>query len=55
MKWTEWMVDMQRVGLPIVSRYGAWQKPPAEEVSRLGALAERAEHAISRVGAGSAS
>jgi allantoin racemase len=55
MKWTEWMVDMQRAGLPIVSRYGAWQKPPADEVSRLGLLAERAEAAISRIGAGSPS
>ena len=46
MKWTEMMVDMARAGIPIVSRYGAWQKPPAAEVERLAALAERAEAAI---------
>jgi hypothetical protein len=50
MKWTEAMVDMQRAGIPIVSRYGAWQKPPAAEVELLGDLAQRAEAAIARTG-----
>jgi Asp/Glu/hydantoin racemase len=48
MKLTESLVDMQRVGLPIVSRFGAYQKPPIAEVERLGSLAERAEAAIAR-------
>ena len=34
-KQTEWLIDLQRNGLPIVSRYGAWQKPPVDEVEQL--------------------
>jgi allantoin racemase len=34
-KATEFMVEMRRAGLPIVSRYGTWQKPPADEVERI--------------------
>ena len=35
MKDIERMVDMQKVGLPILSRYGTWQKPPRNEVAQL--------------------
>lgn len=42
MKDIEFMVDMQRAGLPILSRYGTWQKPPRDEVVQLSrAAAER--------------
>lgn len=34
-KMTEFLVDARRAGLPVVSRYGSWQKPPADEVARL--------------------
>jgi allantoin racemase len=34
-KQTEFMVELRRAGLPTVSRYGTWQKPPADEVARL--------------------
>ena len=48
LKYTESLVDMQRAGLPVVSRYGAWQKPPLDEVERLTGLAEHAELAIAQ-------
>jgi allantoin racemase len=48
LKYTESLVDMQRVGLPVVSRFGAWQKPPLAEMEGLAAIAERAEKAITR-------
>ena len=34
-KVTEFMVEMRQAGLPILSRYGTWQKPPADEVTQL--------------------
>ena len=34
-KVTEFMVEAKRVGLPILSRFGTWQKPPADEVALL--------------------
>jgi allantoin racemase len=40
MKVTEFMVDARRAGLPTLSRFGTWQKPPADEV----ALLRRARH-----------
>src|SRR5439155_1556482 len=30
LKTAEFMVELARVGLPTVSRYGTWQKPPAD-------------------------
>ena len=35
MKDVEFMVDMRGAGLPILSRYGTWQKPPLDEVVQL--------------------
>jgi allantoin racemase len=40
-KATEFMVELRRAGLPVISRYGTWQKPPAEELERLRRLRER--------------
>lgn len=34
-KVTELMVEIARVGIPTVSRFGTWQKPPSDEVARL--------------------
>ena len=34
-KLTEHMAELRRVGNPTLSRYGTWQKPPDDEVSRL--------------------
>ncbi len=34
-KMTEVRVEMHQAGLPIISRFGTWQKPPADEVARL--------------------
>ena len=34
-KFTEFMVEAKRVGLPILSRFGTWRKPPADEVKSL--------------------
>ena len=35
MKVTEFMVEARQIGLPIISRFGTWQKPPADEVAQL--------------------
>lgn len=35
LKVTEFMVEAKRSGLPVLSRFGTWQKPPADEVERL--------------------
>lgn len=35
LKVTEFMVEARRVRLPTISRYGTWQKPPADELTRL--------------------
>ena len=35
LKYTEFMVEARRVGLPILSRFGTWRKPPADEVKSL--------------------
>jgi len=35
LKTAEFMVDLRRAGLPTVSRYGTWQKPPINEVAQL--------------------
>jgi allantoin racemase len=37
LKTAEFMVDLARAGLPTVSRYGTWQKPPLDEVAQLSA------------------
>ncbi|NWG12627.1 MAG: hypothetical protein HXY20_03735 [Acidobacteria bacterium] len=42
-KATEFLVDLRRAGLPIISRYGTWQKPPADELARLRRFREKAE------------
>lgn len=34
-KYAEYLVELRRAGLPVVSRYGTFQKPPADEVDRL--------------------
>lgn len=34
-KTTEFMVEARRLGLPTLSRFGTWQKPPADEVALL--------------------
>jgi len=34
-KVAEFMVEVRRKGLPVISRYGTWQKPPSDEVKRL--------------------
>ena len=34
-KVTEFMVEAKRAGLPILSRFGTWQKPPEDEVESL--------------------
>ena len=34
-KTTEFMVEARKCGLPTLSRFGTWQKPPAEEVAQL--------------------
>lgn len=34
-KATEFAVELRSLGLPILSRFGTWQKPPANEVARL--------------------
>jgi allantoin racemase len=34
-KMTEFMVEARQAGLPVISRYGTWQKPPPEEVAQL--------------------
>ena len=34
-KVTEFMVEAKQAGLPIVSRFGTWQQPPADEVESL--------------------
>jgi allantoin racemase len=34
-KVAEFTVDCRRAGLPTLSRFGTWQKPPAEEVKQL--------------------
>ena len=48
LKYTERWSTCSAPGLPIVSRYGAWQKPPLDEVEQLAGLAEHAELAIAR-------
>ncbi|MEW5978996.1 MAG: aspartate/glutamate racemase family protein [Acidobacteriota bacterium] len=35
LKTTEFLVEARRVGLPTVSRFGTWQKPPWDEVEQL--------------------
>jgi allantoin racemase len=35
LKTTEFLIEARRAGLPILSRYGTWQKPPASEVLQL--------------------
>src|SRR5579872_161552 len=35
LKATEFMVDAKRAGLPVLSRFGTWQRPPSDEVARL--------------------
>ncbi len=35
LKVTEFMVEAKRAGLPVLSRFGTWQKPPFDEVERL--------------------
>lgn len=35
LKVTEFMVEARRAGLPVLSRFGTWQQPPADEVERL--------------------
>jgi len=37
-KTAEFVVEMRRCGLPTLSRFGTWQKPPADEVARLFAM-----------------
>jgi len=34
-KHTEFLIEAKRVGLPVISRYGTWQKPPVNEVVQL--------------------
>lgn len=34
-KQTEFLVEARQAGLPIISRYGTWQKPPADEIAQL--------------------
>ncbi|MBL9216805.1 MAG: hypothetical protein JNG83_15110 [Opitutaceae bacterium] len=34
-KMTEFLVEAKQAGLPVISRYGTWQKPPPEEVAQL--------------------
>jgi allantoin racemase len=34
-KQAEFGVELRRLGLPILSRYGTWQKPPSDEVAKL--------------------
>jgi len=48
LKMTEHLVDLRRVGLPTVSRFGAWQKPPAAEATRIAEMAATAERAIAQ-------
>ena len=38
LKATEFAIELRRVSLPTVSRFGTWQKPPAHEVAQLMAL-----------------
>lgn len=35
LKTTEFLVEARRVGLPVCSRFGTWQKPPLDEVEKL--------------------
>ena len=34
-KSTEFLVEAKQAGLPVISRFGTWQKPPPEEVAQL--------------------
>lgn len=34
-KSTEFLVEAKKAGLPVISRFGTWQKPPPEEVAQL--------------------
>jgi allantoin racemase len=40
-KVAELMAEMRRVGLPFISRFGTWQKPPADELRMLLKARER--------------
>ena len=31
-KFTEFMVEAKQAGIPVLSRFGTWQKPPSDEV-----------------------
>ena len=46
MKDVELMVEMRQAGLPILSRYGTWQKPPIEEVRQLSPAAAAANRVL---------
>lgn len=35
MKVIEFMVEARAAGLPTLSRFGTWQKPPVDEVARI--------------------
>lgn len=35
LKTTEFMIDVKQAGLPFVSRFGTWQKPPSDELQEL--------------------
>ncbi|MDB6095461.1 MAG: Hydantoin racemase-like protein [Verrucomicrobia bacterium] len=41
-KTTEFLVEARKAGIPTLSRYGTWQKPPAAEVAQLRARRPRA-------------
>ena len=34
-KFTEFMIEARRAGLPTLSRFGTWQKPPSDELKQL--------------------
>jgi len=40
-KTTEFMVEAKKLGLPTLSRFGTWQKPPANEVAQLRATLKK--------------
>ncbi len=46
-KAAEFLVDLRRAGLPVISRYGTWQKPPADELARLRGFRGKSERAFS--------
>ncbi len=48
LKTAEFMVDLQRAGLPTVSRYGTWQKPPLNEVEQLSAAMAARRSGVAR-------